>query len=377
MSNAPKVTIGMDVGDRYSHVVVLDDSGTVLLRDQIATTERAVRGWFKRYKGARVALEVGRHSPWLSRLLASLELEVIVGNSRQIALIHKTNKKNDRIDAEKLARLARVDPQLLAPVQHRRADTQAALAIVRARDVVVTGRTRLINSVRGQVKAVGGSMPRGDADAFHKRTAELPEPMESGLLPLMDLSGELTRRIQHYDRVIAELCRDVYPETAPLLAVNGGGPVTALAFVLTIEEPGRFPNSRAVGSYLGLRPCLDDSGDAKKELPITRAGDSLLRKLLVQCAQYISDPTVGSAICDGWGNVSRHGVARRRSERRSWRWPAASPSCSIASGSPVRRTIPTTVVSRRTTPPRHERSLSPTPEQLPGARWRLPDLQSG
>lgn len=290
MSNAPKVTIGMDVGDRYSHVVVLDDSGTVLLRDQIATTERAVRAWFKRYIGARVALEVGRHSPWLSRVLDSLELEVIVGNSRQIALIHKTNKKNDRIDAEKLARLARVDPQLLAPVQHRRADTQAALAIVRSRDVAVTGRTRLINSVRGQVKAVGGSMPRGDADAFHRRTAELPEPMESGLLPLMDLSGELTRRIQHYDRVIAELCRDVYPETAPLLEVNGVGPVTALAFVLTIEEPGRFPNSRAVGSYLGLRPCLDDSGDAKKELSITRAGDSLLRKLLVQCAQYILGP---------------------------------------------------------------------------------------
>lgn len=290
MNSAPKVTIGMDVGDRYSHVVVLDDSGTVVLRDQIATTERAVRAWFKRHAGARVALEVGRHSPWLSRLLEELELEVFVGNSRQIALIHKTNKKNDRIDAEKLARLARVDPSLLAPVQHRRADTQAALAIVRAREVVVTGRTRLINSVRGQVKAVGGSMTSRRTESFHTRTSELPEEMEPGLLPLMDLCGELTKRIQHYDRVILELCRDVYPETAGLLAVPGVGPVTALTFVLTIEEPGRFPNSRAVGSYLGLRPRLDDSGDAKKELSITRSGDNLLRKLLVQCAQYILGP---------------------------------------------------------------------------------------
>ncbi len=290
MSNAPKVTIGMDVADRYSHVVVLDDSGTVVLRDQIPTTERGVRAWFKRFAGARVALEVGRHSPWLSRLLDSLELEVIVGNARQIALIHKTNKKNDRIDAEKLARLARVDPELLAPVQHRRADTQAALAIIRARDVVVTGRTRLINSVRGQVKAAGGSMSRGDSDRFHTRTPELPEILEPGLLPLMDLCGDLTRRVQHYDRVIAELCRDVYPETAALLKVHGVGPITALTFVLIIEEPGRFPNSRAVGSYLGLRPRLDDSGDVKKELPITRSGDTLLRKLLVQCAQYILGP---------------------------------------------------------------------------------------
>jgi transposase len=188
------------------------------------------------------------------------------------------------------------------------------LAIVRARDVVVAGRTRLINSVRGQVKAVGGSMTSGRTDTFHARTHELPEPMEPRLLPLMHLCKEFTERIQHYDQVIAELCRDVYPETAGLLAVPGVGPVTALTFVLTIEEPGRFPNSRAVGSYLRLRPCLDDSGETKKELRITRSGDTLLRKLLVQCAQYILGPHAPD--CDlrriGLKLAARGGKAAKR-----------------------------------------------------------------
>jgi transposase len=175
MKTVPKVTIGMDVGDRYSHVVVLGDSGTVVIRDQIAITDRAVCAWFKRYAGARVALEVGRHAPRLSRLFETLALEVIAGNSRQIALIHKPSKKNDRIDAEELPWLARVDPGPLVPVQHRRADTQAALAIVRARDVVVAGRTRLFDGVRGRVTAVGASMSSGRTGTFHLTTHEFQD----------------------------------------------------------------------------------------------------------------------------------------------------------------------------------------------------------
>jgi transposase len=290
MEKRSSVTIGMDVSDKASHLVVLDDAGVVVLRDRIGTKESAVRKWFEAYAGARVALEVGRHSPWLSRLLTELGLEVIVANPRKVALIHGSDTKNDRLDAERLARLARLDPALLSPVQHRRADTQAALAIIRSRDVAVACRTRLINSVRGQVAAAGGSMRKGTSSTFHKRRDELPEPLESALLPLMDLIEAQTKHIRHYDRVVAELCRDVYPETAALLEVDGVGPVTALAFYLTIEEPGRFQHSREVGSYFGLRPRQDQSGDVDKQLGITHSGDRMLRKLLVQCAQHILGP---------------------------------------------------------------------------------------
>lgn len=290
MSKDIQLTIGMDVGDTYSHLVVLDDQGAVVQRDRVTTKQGPIRTWFSRRSKARVALEVGRHSPWISRLLAELGHEVIVGNPRKIALIHGGNDKSDPIDAEKLARLARVDPTLLAPIQHRRADTQAALAIVRSRDVLVRARSKLINSGRGQVKAAGGSLRAGSAETFHLREDEVPELLESGLAPLMAAAGELTARIRHYDKVIAELCRDVYPETQPLLEVDGVGPITALTFVLTIEEPDRFPTSRAVGSYLGLRPKRDQSGDIDKQLSITKAGDPLLRRLLVQCAQHILGP---------------------------------------------------------------------------------------
>lgn len=290
MTRPVKLTIGMDVGDTYSHLAVLDDSGVVVRRDRVATKERSIRTWFGRYLGSTVALEVGRHSPWISRLLTEMGFEPIVGNPRKIALIHGGNDKCDPVDAEKLARLARVDPALLSPVVHRRADTQGSLAIVRSRDVLVRARSRLINSARGQVKAAGGGLGMGSAENFHLREEELPELLESGLSPLMGACGELTQHIRHYDRVIQELCEDVYPETQALLEVNGVGPVTALTFVLTIEEPARFARSRDVGSYLGLRPKRDQSGDIDKQLSITKAGDPLLRRLLVQCAQQILGP---------------------------------------------------------------------------------------
>src|SRR5688500_18314442 len=129
MDQRIRLTIGMDVGDKLSHLVVLDDGGAVIKRDKVTTKARPVRAWFTRYTQARVALEVGSHSPWRSRLLTELGHEVIVGNPRKIALIHGSTDKCDPVDAEKLARLARVDPELLSPIQHRRADTQAALAI--------------------------------------------------------------------------------------------------------------------------------------------------------------------------------------------------------------------------------------------------------
>lgn len=287
MTTSNLLTIGMDVSDKHSHLVVLDNQGTVLLRDRIATSEPALRRWFARYPGARVALEVGPHSPWQSRVLGELGLDVIVANPRKVALIHGSETKNDQLDAERLARLARVDPTLLSPVKHRRPETRAALAMIKSRAALVRSRTLLINSVRGQVKAEGVQLSKGSTANFHKRVAALPEELQEELTPMMTAIEALTLQIRHYDQVIEDLARDVYPETELLSAVDGVGALTALCFVLTIEEPGRFPNSRAVGSYLGLRPTQDQSGDTDKQLPITKSGNTMLRTLLVQCAHRI------------------------------------------------------------------------------------------
>lgn len=287
MSATNLVTIGMDVSDKHSHLVVLDEQGAVLVRDRIATSEKALRRWFARYPGARVALEVGPHSPWQSRLLGEMGLEVIVANPRKVALIHGSLTKNDQLDAERLARLARVDPTLLSPVTHRRPETRAALAMIKSRAALVKSRTLLVNCVRGQVKAEGVQLAKGSTAAFHKRVLALPEELQVELTPLMTAIEALTTQIRHYDQVIEELARDVYPETELLTQVNGVGALTALCYVLTIEEPDRFPSSRSVGSYLGLRPTQDQSGETDKQMHITKAGDAMLRTLLVQCAHRI------------------------------------------------------------------------------------------
>lgn len=287
MEKRNPVTIGMDIGDKHLHLAVVDDHGETVVRDRIANSEPAIRKWFGRYSGARVALEVGTHSPWLSRLLKTINLEVIVGNPRQIGLISGSNQKNDRIDAEKLARLARVDPQLLHPVEHRSEATQCGLATIRARDVAVGARTSLINSVRGQVKAMGGRMPKGSAETFHRRIEDVPEVLRDAMRPLMRCIEALTKEIAHYDDAIEELCHTVYPQTETFLQIWGVGEVTSLAYLLTIEHPGRFRKSRDVGPYLGLTRRQDQSGDTDKELRITKAGDQLVRRLLVQCAHRV------------------------------------------------------------------------------------------
>jgi transposase len=301
MQTGNKVTIGMDVSDRWSQIAVMDDTGAVVLRERVQTTRAHVRKYFDKFAGTRIAIEVGPHSPWLSRALAAAGLEVIVGNPRKIGLIHSNDRKSDQVDAETLARLARVDPKLLFPIKHRREDTQSVLAFLRSRDVLVRSRTQLINSVRGQVKAIGGRMPSCSTENFHQKADAIPELLEDALTPLMEIVGALTEKIRHQTRVIEELCQEVYPETEMFTDVDGVGPITALTYLLTIEEPGRFRSSREVGAYLGLRPRRDQSGDTDKELPVTKAGDSRLRRLLVQCAHRILGPFGKDSDLRRWG----------------------------------------------------------------------------
>lgn len=295
------VTIGMDVSDRYCQLAVVDAGGNVVGTARVATELSGVRRWFGRYPGARVVLEVGTHSPWLSRLLSELGHEVIVANPRKVALIHGSETKNDRVDAERLARLGRMDPSLLSPVVHRKAETAEALRILRARAALVRSRTQLVNTVRGMAKTEGHTLTKGSTASFHRRVESLPEELRVSLEPLVQTIGVLSEKIAHYDRVVEDLARDVYPETEPLREIDGVGALTALCFVLTIEDPARFSSSRAVGSYLGLRPRQDQSGEVDKQLPITKAGDGLLRTYLVQAAHRILGPFGQDSDLRRWG----------------------------------------------------------------------------
>jgi len=247
-------------------------------------------------------LEAGTHSPWVSRLLCELGHEVIVANPRKLRLIYANDSKSDRVDAEYLARVGRLDPALLSPLVHREAQAQAHLAIIRSRDALVKARVALINHVRGSVKAVGGRLRKCSAESFAKTAAtHLPEDLTPALAAVLDSITELTTKIRAYDREIERLCRDDYPETAVLAQPAGVGNLTALTYVLTIEDPARFPKARAVASYVGLRPRQAQSGSSDPQLRITKAGDEMLRRLLVGSAQYILGPFGPDTDLRRWG----------------------------------------------------------------------------
>jgi len=285
-------TAGIDIGDRHSHLCLLDtESGEVIEEGKVRTSPEAFERYFSRGDWMQVAIEAGTHSPWISRLLERLGHEVLVANARKLRLIYGEGKKNDKLDAENLARLARLDPKLLAPLRHRSEASQAHLALIRSRDALIRSRTQLVNHVRGTVKSFGERLPRCSAASFHRRVAGyLPEDLASALKPVLETIASLTARIRAYDRELEALAERLYPETRLLRQVPGVGSLTALTFVLTIEEPGRFDESRAVGAYLGLVPENNQSGDSDPQRRISKRGDRMLRRLLVGSAQYLLGP---------------------------------------------------------------------------------------
>src|SRR5262249_8427181 len=224
----------------------------------------------------RVILEVGTHSPWVSRLVTRLCHEGIVANPRRVRLIAENDSKRDDFDAELLARLGRIDPNLLAPIVHRGEQAQRDLVLLRSRDGLVRARSQLINQVRGFAKSLGTRLPASSAEAFPKRVRAIAaSDLFPGLETMLAMIEQLTAEIRRMDREVERLGQERYPETRGLRQVQGVGPITALAFVLTLEDPSRFARSRSVGSYLGLRPRQRDSGEQRPQLRITKAGDAL------------------------------------------------------------------------------------------------------
>ena len=297
-----KMTMGLDLGDQYSHYYSLDAGGEHVESGRVKTSREAMEKRFGGGEPMRVVIEAGTHSPWVSRLLAGLGHEVIVANPRKVRLISDNEGKDDPVDAELLARLGRADVKLLSPIEHRGEGAQADLAVIRARDALVGARTQLVNHVRGAVKSLGGRLEKSSARGFGDQMGDqLPEPLRAALEPILEVIAEISHQISGYDQQIRRCCQEKYPETQLLTAVPGVGALTALGYVLTLEDPYRFARSRAVGSFLGLRPGKDKSGQQDPELRITKAGSPLLRRLLVGSAQYILGPFGPDTDLRRWG----------------------------------------------------------------------------
>ena len=296
------LTIGVDLGDKRSQVCVLDRHGEVVWEQSVATTAAALKKLFAPAPATLVVMEVGTHSPWVSRWVASEGHEVIVANARDIEYVTRSSRKSDRVDAEILARLARADPKLLHPVKHRAEQAQVDLTVIRARATLIEARTQLINSARGLAKAQGERLSKCDADKVGPVLVDgYSAGLQQALQPVLEAVAELTAKIAVYNEKIKRLAAESYPEVALLRQVPGVGPLVGLTYVLTIDDAGRFRRSREVGAYLGLRPRQRQSGASRPQLRITKEGDRYLRWLLVEAAHCLLKQNARDTDLKRWG----------------------------------------------------------------------------
>lgn len=311
--NVPTLTIGLDLGDRKSHFFALKHDGEIIAEGKVSTSKTALRKKFEEFEPARVVIEAGSQSHWVSQLLDDIGHEVIVANPRQAAAL-AGKRKNDRLDAQSLARTGRVDIELLAPIRHRGPDAQLDLCLIRSRCTLVRVRAQLVTHARSTAKTFGQRIKNCSTPAFaDKAPLQLSAELQLVLRPVFETIALLTEQIKLYDRKVKALCKNKYPETARLMAIKGVGPLVALTYVLTIEDPDRFLNSRDVGAYLGLVPGLHESGNRQPELRISKAGDGYLRNLLINAAHYILGPfgqdcdlrEHGMRICRGGGKNAK------------------------------------------------------------------------
>lgn len=282
--------VGLDLGDQQSDYVVVNEAGEVIKRGQVATTRAGLMRTFGCKPSLRIAIEVGTHSCWVSRLLQEQGHDVLVADARKAQKL-QAQRKTDRNDAETLARFLRADPKLLGEVMHLDLETQQDLLVLRAREAVVATRTKLINTVRGQMKSLGYRLPKCSSDSFARKTEpRIPPELRPALLPLIELIAQMGEQLRCYNQRVAALATKKYPETKLLRQVHGVGVLTATAFILRLGDKRRFHKSRDVGPYLGMVPNKHQSGKLDPQLRISKCGDQMLRHLLVTSAQYILGP---------------------------------------------------------------------------------------
>lgn len=311
-----RITIGLDLGERRHRFCVLEGKGEVIEEGSLNNDRMSLAGLSERYPGAVVVMEAGAHSPWISRHLGELGMEVIVSNPRKVRAIYQDSRKSDQRDAQMLARIGRMDRALLSPVRHGSEQAQQDLLRIKLRDSLVRARVGLINSVRFSLKSLGYAVPNPSSQRFHKVVMEkLPEALRQMIAPNVQALAELSARIAVLEREINELVQTKYPQALLLQQVPGVGALTALYYVLKIENPNRFENVRDVGAYVGLCPRRDQSGGSDPQLRISKCGDAYLRRLLVSAAQYILGPFGSTSALRDYGLMLAADGTRRAKKR--------------------------------------------------------------
>jgi transposase len=243
-----EMTIGVDLGDVWSHYCALNGDAEVVDRGRFRTSPKAVEKWFTDLPPTRVAMEAGTHSIWISEQLQELGHDVIVANVRELRAISHSDRKSDQVDAEKLARYARLDPEILRSVAHRTVEQQETLTLIRARDLIVRLRTAAVNAVRGLTRSCGHRMPASSTRRFAKRSlAVMPPGLAQALGPVLEQIAAMTLKIKLVRPSDPAARTDGVSRDASPAEGTRCWQITALAFVLTLGSKERFKQSRDVG----------------------------------------------------------------------------------------------------------------------------------
>jgi transposase len=295
-------TIGCDLGDRETTICTLSAEGKVTQRAQVKTDRDSLMRWFRSRPKAHVVMEVGTHSPWISGLAQASGHRVTVINPHEFKLISDSRRKCDQEDAELLARAVRADLGLVRPVAHRSEKTRADLTLLRTRDLLVRERTKLVSHVRGTLKSFGVKPGTSSPETFHERVAPfVPEPLKLALEPVLNHLAQLGQTLKRLDEGVEQTAKKHEKVVELLSSVPRVGTLTALTFCLVVEDPRRFKKSRDLGAYVGLAPARRQSGDSEAQLGISKAGDSLLRRMLVQCAHQMMFKNAPDSALKRWG----------------------------------------------------------------------------
>lgn len=295
------VVVGMDVGDKHNQTCGLNAAGKIMRERRVANTVAGLTVVFKSLPACRVVIEAGGHARWITELLEGFGHEVKIVNPRKMRRIYENENKSDVVDARELADAGLYRWKKLPLAYLRKKEDQEKLSVLESRDLLVRSRVGMVNLVRALLKHEGVRVPKCGTEAFPKRAADLvPEGLLVAVKPLLAQITALTERVKDLDKWIVEKAKND-PAVRSVMQVKGVGPVIGAAYVWTLSDPERFRKSRMVGSFLGLRPKRDQSGEKDKQLPITKAGDAYVRRLLVSGAQYILGPHGEDCELRRWG----------------------------------------------------------------------------
>jgi transposase len=290
-TSVPDLTIGLDLGDRTTQVCVLDSEGGIVGETVLPTDRDSLEVLFNQVAGvrARVVCEVGSQSRWVQKFARECGIDdSIATNPRKLRLISDSLKKSDRSDAYVLARAGQSMPELLSPIEHVSDEIYADRALLESRDQLVQMRTRLVTRIRALVKTSSKKLERCSPESFHHKAPEhIPEHLRPACKPLFSMLEALEPQIRQIEKELRKLIRQKYPIAAKLQEIAGVGCIVALSFVLTVGDPSRFGDARAIGAYFGLTPRKQQSGNSNPQLGITKAGNRGMRCRLVLAAHCL------------------------------------------------------------------------------------------